>query len=233
MKFFVILFFLTLCSILSASTRLGVVESFVGNVKVKSDESIKKSRVFVGLEIKEGDLITTAKKANAKIKLLDGSILILDASSLLHFTSGSDVEQEGGKIFYKIISRNSKNALKIKTPFAIIGIKGTTFIISAGKDSSVTLKEGLIEVSSIKEEFELYRQKIKAEFNDYKFKQEKEYEKYLNAQNSYENVKKTRKFDLREKYSVSFVGTRVNEKIWSTKDNTEFKYFEQLSNNRK
>ena len=45
--------------------------------------------------------------------------------------------------------------VKIKTPFTIIGIKGTTFIVNATKDSSVTLKEGL------------YRQKVKAEFESY------------------------------------------------------------------
>ena len=87
-----------------ASASIGSVERVDGNVKVKSEGSFKKSKLKVGSELKKGDLITTSKKAVAVIKLLDGSTLVLDASSTLHFASANLAEQKEGKIFYKITS---------------------------------------------------------------------------------------------------------------------------------
>ncbi|NOR58348.1 MAG: iron dicitrate transport regulator FecR, partial [Sulfurimonas sp.] len=166
MKKFLMSLFITLLSVTvaSASATLGSVELSKGNVKVKSEGSFKKSKVTKGLEIKKGDLITTSKNANAVIKLLDGSTLVLDSSSTLHFASANMAEQETGKVYYKITSRDAKNALKVKTPFAIIGIKGTTFIVDSGEKSSVKLKEGVVGIQSIKEEFELYRKTVQAEY---------------------------------------------------------------------
>ena len=85
-----------------ANIVLGHVEQFQGNVKVKNEGSIKKSKVSLNLEINEGDLIVVSKNASAKIKLLDGSLLVLDEQSSIHFTSIAQAEQTAGKVFYKI-----------------------------------------------------------------------------------------------------------------------------------
>jgi len=224
-----VLFFAT---ILSANV-VGSVESVVGNVKVKSEGSFKKSKVLAGLEVKEGDLITTSKKGSTVIKLIDGSSVVVDVSSTIHFGDKDMIEQQGGKIYYKITSRSAKNSLKIKTPFAIIGIKGTTFVINATDNASVTLQEGLIGVKSIKEEFELYRKKVQEEFNNYVSKQQSEFEKYKNAQNKYAVAESTKEFDLESGNRISFDGNRVNEDAWSKEDDAEFKRFEQLINSMK
>jgi len=152
----------------------------------------------------------------------------LDEKSSIHFTSVTDAEQKSGKIFYQITSRDSKNSLKVKTPFAIIGIKGTTFIVNATEDASVTLKEGLIGIKSIKEEFNLYRQKIEEEFNNYTSKQESEFQKYKKAQNKYQEVQTTKEFDLAEGHKMSFSGKRANENGWTKNDDVEFEHFEKL-----
>lgn len=228
MKYFLVSMIISFMSLLSANQAVGSIENFVGNVKVKSEGSIKKSKPTVGLCIKLGDLITTSKKAKAKIKLTDGSILILDEKSSLSFTSPLNVEQTEGKIFYKITSRDANNSLKIKTPFAIIGIKGTTFIVNAAKDSSVTLKEGLIGISSIGEKFALYRQQIQAEFDSFVSEQEAEYKKYMNTQNGYGEVEHTDEFDLKEKHRISFDGNHVHENSWNEEDDAEFAHFEEL-----
>ncbi len=232
MKYFVLSIIVSFISLLSANEVLGSIEYVTGNVKVKNEGSIKKNKATTGLSIKSGDLITTSKKASSKIKLIDGSILILDESSTLSFISSVSAEQTEGKIFYKITSRDAKNSLKIKTPFAIIGIKGTTFIVNASKDSSVTLKEGLIGISSVGEKFALYREQVQAEFDSYVSKQEAEYKKYKNAQNGYAQVEHTDEFDLKEKHRISFVANRVNENSWNEEDDAEFAYFEKLMNAR-
>jgi len=211
----------------SASATLGSVEMSKGNVKVKSEGSFKKSKVSNGLEIKKGDLLTTSKDSNAVIKLLDGSTLVLDASSTLHFASANMAEQESGKIYYKITSRDAKSALKVKTPFAIIGIKGTTFIVDSGESASVKLKEGVVGIQSIKEEFELYRKAVQAEYNKYLSEQEAEYQKYLNEQNKGAALL-TKEFDLQAGNTISFDGKKVDEKAWTKEDDAEFERFEKL-----
>jgi hypothetical protein len=211
----------------NASTVLGSVEHSQGNVKIKSEGSFKKAKVTKGLEIKKGDLITTSKNANAIIELLDGSTLVLDASSTLHFASANMAEQEVGKVYYKITSRDAKNSLKVKTPFAIIGIKGTTFIVDSGEKSSVKLKEGIVGIQSMKEEFELYRKAIQAEYNKYLSEQEAEYQKYLNEQNRGAALM-TKEFDLQAGNTITFDGQKVDEKAWTKEDDEEFKRFEKL-----
>ncbi len=230
MRVFLLSVLMAFFTFANANTVLGSVEKLEGNVKVKNEGSIKKSKVVSGLEIKAGDLITTAKKASVLIKLRDGSSVVLDASSSVHFSSDNFIEQQDGKIFYKITSRDAKNSLKIKTPFAIIGIKGTTFVVNATENASVTLKEGLIGIKSIKEEFELYRKKVQEEFNNYVSDQQSEFEKYKNEQNKYAVAESTKEFDLEAGNRVSFNGQKVNEDAWSKEDEAEFERFEKLIN---
>jgi hypothetical protein len=225
-----VLFLSILMGVFVYANVVGSIAQLKGTVKVQSEGSIKKSKIAAGFEINDGDLIVTSDKSAAKIQLLDGSDLVLDQKSSIHFHSGTNAEQTGGKIFYKITSRDAKNSLSVKTPFAIIGIKGTTFIVNATKDASVTLKEGLIGVQSIKEEFELYRQKVQAEFDNYVSKQQSEFQKYKDAQNKYAIAEPTKEFDLKEKHRISFFGKRVNEDSWTKEDDAEFEHFEKLIN---
>jgi len=230
MKLFLLFVLSALFTWANAGLVVGTVQKVAGNVKVKNEGSIKKNSVNAGLEMQAGDLLTTAKEASVLIKLIDGSAVVLDASSSVLFASGDTIEQQGGKIFYKITSRDAKNALKIKTPFAIIGIKGTTFVVNATENASVTLKEGLIGVTSIKEEFELYRKKVQEEFNSFIADQQSEFEKYKNEQNKYAVAEATKEFDLEAGNRISFNGQKVNEDAWSKEDDAEFERFEQLIN---
>ena len=224
-----VLFFASLVN----ANVIGSVESVGGIVKIKSEGSFKKSKVFVGLEINEGDLITTSKKSSLLIKLSDGSTVVVDSSSSIHFIDDNLVEQDGGKVFYKIISRSAKNSLKIKTPFAIIGIKGTTFIVNGKENGSVILKEGLIGIESMKEEFELYRKKVQEEFESFISKQQSEFEKFKNAQNRYAIAESVKMFDLEAGNRISFSENRVNEDGWSKEDDAEFDHFMKLIDSMK
>jgi len=217
---------------LNASVILGSFELVKGSVKLKSEGSLKRSNATKGMDVKKGDLISSLKEANAVIKLKDGSTLILDESSTLHFESDAQVLQEDGKIYYSITSRDARNALKVRTPFAIIGIKGTTFIVDTNKTSSVKLKEGLVGIQSLKEEFELYRKEVEAQYNDYLTEQEKEYQKFLSEQNKGAALM-TKEFDLEEKNIITFDGQKVSESAWTKEDDAEFERFEALAESLK
>lgn len=207
---------------------IGNVTKLDGRVKVKNEGSFKKSKVDVGYEIKSGDLLSTSKNSGAVLKLSDGSNVVLAQSSSIHFSSATQAEQDGGKIYYKITSRDAKNSLKIKTPFAIIGIKGTTFIVNSDKaNQSVALKEGLIGVASLKEEFALYRKEVLAKYNAYVSEQMSEFEKFKNAGKE-PKPEMTKQFDLKEGNVISFSNNVVKESGWNEKDDAEFDDFEKM-----
>ena len=223
-----------------ATNFIGTVENVKGSVKIKHPNSISKSRVQSGISIQAGDLLTSSKNASIEIKLNDNSILLLDELSTLHFSSLYEATQDKGKVLYKITSRDAKNSLKIKTPFAIIGIKGTTFIVNATQTQSVMLKEGLIGVVSINEEFELYRKRIDDEFNSFKAEgdvamqqQLNDFEKFKKMQEGalYEAPTITKEFDLKAGNTVSFDGRKVKEQAFTQAVENEFSHFESLRQN--
>lgn len=215
-------------TLLQASVIVGTVHEVQGVAKISSEGSIKKNNLKIGQELKEKDLISTSRNASAVIKLSDNSTIILDESATIHFPTPNDVEQEEGRIYYKIASRDANSALAVTTPFAIIGIKGTTFIINADKDGAgVKLQEGLIGVESIKQEFELYRKKVQQEFDNFMKKQQSAFDEYKNAQQpGFAQI--TKQFDLKAGNTISFDGNKVKESSWTDEDEEEFKRFEAM-----
>jgi hypothetical protein len=246
MKFFVFIFF-SVVTLLSAGEIVGNVSLVDGNVKVKSENSIKKTKAIIGLEIHSGDLISSSKNAHIKLTLIDKSVLILDELSTLHFYSIKHAQQLEGNILYKITSRDAKNSLKVETPFAIIGIKGTTFIVNTTDDKkAISLKEGLIGIESIKEEFKLYRKEMNEAFNKFKDSQDIEAKKQQDL-SDFEKFKKgvkdtkttkiepelTNSFDLKAGNSVSFDANIVKESSLDTQVEDEFNYFENIFSSTK
>lgn len=228
MKIFLLSILMAIFVSANTSAVIGLVQKTDGNVKVKGEDSFRKYKVKAGYEIKSGDLITTAKKANLVLKLVDGSMLVLDSSSSIHFRDDKSVEQTAGKIFYKITSRDAKNSLKIKTPFAIIGIKDTTFIVNADeKASSIKLQEGLIGIESLREEFKLFRKEQDKKFDDFKKEQQDGFDKFKQKHKK-GVVELTKEFDLHAGSTVSFSDDLVNEKVWSEDDSLEFEHFKEL-----
>ena len=229
MKQFFISVLTAIFTALSASSVVGVVVKMEGAVKVKEEGSIKSSNAVVGTEIKKGDLLTSVKSSNAVFKLVDSSTLVLDASSAILFLEDSNIEQKAGKVYYKITSRDAGNSIKVKTPFAIIGIKGTTFVVDATENASVALKDGLIGITSIKEEFELYRKGVQKQFDDFVNQKEADFKKFKDEQTK-GAAEITKEFDLQAGNSISFSKNVVNEKAMSAENSEEFDRFERIIN---
>ena len=206
--------------------ELGEVAALKGIVKLKTEKSIKKVKVDAGYTIEDGDMLITSKDSYAKLKMKDNSLIVLDKNSIIRFLSSSEVKQESGKIYYKITQKKVKNPLQVRTNFAIIGIKGTVFIVKAEENKELLLQKGVVEISSIKEEFELYKQRVNEAFNKFKETQNKGFERY--KESLYEQVKLTKSFDLYEMNKVEFDGNRVREESFSKSDRDEFEYFETL-----
>lgn len=215
-------------AVASGAKVVGTVDGLKGIAKISREGSVKKINVLKGTKILKGDLVTTTSSATALLKLVDGSNVVLDKSSSILFASLNQAEQKSGSVYYKITSRSANNSLDVKTPFAIIGIKGTTFIVnSEEKDNSIALKEGKIGISSMKEEFELYRKKVLEEFNNYKNQQESAYEAYL-RELAGDKPQIVKEFDLNAGNKVSFDDKKVVESSFNNDTNASFNHFDDI-----
>lgn len=215
-------------AVAASAKVVGTVDGLNGIVKISREGSVKKINVLKGTKIQKGDLVTTSSSATALLKLVDGSNVVLDKSSSILFANINQAEQKSGSVYYKITSRSANNSLDVKTPFAIIGIKGTTFIVNSDEgDKSIALKEGKIGIASMKEEFELYRKKVLEEFNNYKNQQEAAYEQYL-RELAGEKPQIVKEFDLNAGNKVSFNEKKVVESSFNNDTNASFNHFDDI-----
>lgn len=241
MRFIMFLLFFSIFSFAMSADKavvgnikeIGIVEKVKGLTKVTREGSIKKITVKKGMHIQKGDLISTTSDATALLKLIDGSSIVLDKASTIHFASLDSAEQKEGSIYYKITQRDAKDSLSVKTPFAIIGIKGTTFIVNAKEDdSSVALQEGRIGIAAIKEEFALYRKKVQEEFNNYKSQQQAAYEAYLKEMQG-GAAEMVKEFELDAGNRVSFNEQNATESRFDEDTNASFKHFADIIDSMK
>ncbi len=233
MRLFMLLIQTLLVTSLFSSTvfaeKIGVLAKSSGKVKVLKKDSIKKEKVKAGYEVNAGDLLITYKNAHVMIKLLDGSDVVLDKNSQIQFMAENEIHQNKGSVYYNIVKRGKKNSLKIKTEFAIIGIKGTTFIVNDKNETKgVSLKEGLIGVASLHEEFELHRKKVMDEYARYKAEQEMGFEAFKKSMEE-DIITNVKEFDLEAGKSISFgANDRVDERAFKEEQEQQFEHFKEL-----
>ena len=225
MKFLLLSFLLLTSTYSYAKESLALVLSTTGTVKVKN--GIKKKRVKRGSELSEKTLLLTSKNATAVVGMRDGSQVILDENSILQFMSNNEITQKKGAVYYKIASRDVKNRLKVKTDFAIIGIKGTRFIVNSDDKKNVLLKSGKVGIESPTGQFALYKEKEMAEFEAFKAKTDKEFEEYK-AEQMKEFVGYVKEFDLSQGSMVSFDGKNANSAKMNRDAKKQFSKFEKL-----
>ena len=222
----IFLAFIVLLSTTLFAKTIAIVQKVDGIVKVKHKKSIRKMKVKKGYKVQQGDIISTYRKSHLVLQLLDRSKIALDERSTIAFSDANHIAQKEGKVYYKITHRQKKNHLKIKTQFAIIGIKGTTFIVDTQKNEGyVALKEGKIGIASIKEEFNLYKKKVMDDFMRFKQQQEAQFQEYKKQYSDY-TLTVTKAFDLEAGHKVRFKPDAVvEEKIDSKRD---FSFFERM-----
>ena len=120
------------------------VEIMRGSKKIESPKE--------GMEIKKGDIIKT-KNAEIKIKDgLDNEIAIKNNTEVKLSESETEaiLEQTMGEIRAKI-KKLPKDGLKVRTPQAVCGVRGTIFGLHVEKDvTTITVVEGKVEFSDLK-----------------------------------------------------------------------------------
>jgi hypothetical protein len=144
----------------SASSSFGLFLVVKGDVKV---ERIKKSTASVKVSdrIYPGDTVITGKDSRAKIVMSDRNIIFVSPKTrmtIAAYSEGSDknveLDLKEGKVLNNVQQKydGDKNKFIIKTPTAVAGVRGTSFITSYDAGTQITnvfTQTGVVTLSSL------------------------------------------------------------------------------------
>jgi hypothetical protein len=231
----VIILLIGLISFLCANPTATLIK-VEGKVKILSKNSIKKHKAKSGDIIYSGDKLISYKGSKAFIKLSDDSKIILNENAELVLLSENRLKQESGEVYYKIKKRYASKGLKVSTPFSIIGIKGTEFIVNSTGNREIALNKGLLSIESLRKSFELHVAKVMSEFEAYKLQQAKGYEAYL-KENVGEDITYVKSVHLQALKVLSFKDAKncknsceshVSENKFTDNTKKRFKKYQQM-----
>jgi hypothetical protein len=204
-----------------------------GEVYVVNDKGEKRTPEKSKYLVNEMDTVVTEKGSKAVVQFDDGAMSVLDEKSSLRVEQEGWLSQLSGKVYYvfkKVFGK--KEQRKVKTKFATIGIRGTTFIVYEDDDNKgIALQEGKLNIESPGADYAIHRHQQAEDFESFK-KQMREKEEALQREyrDYREKLKKQfveykKNFDLEENRVVHFDGNRVDESELSDSMKEEFDDF--------
>jgi hypothetical protein len=222
---------------LFATSIFGVVTN-VGLAYSDDKKLSLNDNVYVGFDI------ITKNNSRIVIKQPDKTIIAIGKNSQLKLLKSDEVKLKEGRSYFNIVGQTvaklNKYKFKIKLKTAILGIRGTNFIVSNNnKHDGVILRKGKIKVISNNKEFEIYKQihingvkTLKDEFSQFLKKSNNDFNSFKDDA-KYQFEKHTKSFDLKQNSSIVF----DNNKIYKTTLNKqmikeEFKQFDEFIGNK-
>jgi hypothetical protein len=140
------------------SDVVGKVSFPLGNVLVLSKGEQQMRQVSFNMPVANGDKIETKKQSRCEVTFNDGSVVRIDEQSIYTIEKAvlskkeKNVESELaiGKLWAnvkKVVS--NKDSWKLKSPAAVVAVRGTIYRMNAGADSStqVLVYDGNVAVS--------------------------------------------------------------------------------------
>ena len=209
-----------------------------GEVHVIDDRGERRDPEKTKFLVNKMDTVVTGDNARAVVQFDDGAMSVLDEKSSLRVEEAGWISQLSGKVYYlfRKVFGSKQEPKKVKTKFATIGIRGTTFIVNADDDEqSVALQEGRLNIESPGKDYEIHKQRQADDFASFKQQmQEKqdalqrEYREYReNVAREFIEYKKS--FDLEAHRMIRFDGNRVNEVELSDRIQEEFENLESFA----
>lgn len=206
-----------------------------GDVQVINERGeirkVEESRFLV----REMDTVVTREGGKAVVQFTDGALSIIDEKSSLRVEKTNWLSHIGGKIYFTF-RKVFGEPRRVKSKFATIGIRGTTFIVYDDENGEgIALQEGQLEVESPGEAYEIHKQRelteyeafveesrarqqaLRDEYADYKKQLKKEFIEYKKS------------FTLEANRVISFDGNRVDETEMGEEVKAEFDDFEAIA----
>ena len=164
-----------------------------------------------GKQVEVGDMIRTKHQASAGVILIDGSKVAIDEQSSAIFRLQNAIDVDSGIVVVDIKKRGGLSGFQIKTKTAVIGVKGTQFVVAADdKNLSVYTREGTVSVESIKGEFKQYKRKVMDEFAAFKKQMQDGFEQFK-AEQQREFVGFVKSIDVKAGKMISISGEDLEE----------------------
>lgn len=190
-----------------------------GEVYVVNSEGEERKPEKTQFLVNEMETIVTRKDGKAVVQFDDGAMSVMDEKSRLRVEQSGWLSHLGGKVYYifrKVFGKEQPK--QVKTNFATIGIRGTTFIVFDDEETnSVALQEGKLNIESPGDDFEIHRKPPVDDFESFK-QQAKERKEALQKEFSdyrekigKEFVEYKKSFEMEANRIVHFDGNKVNE----------------------
>jgi hypothetical protein len=156
--FIILLAGLTATSFSPQKSAVGKVSFPLGNVLVLSKGETRFRKATFNMPIKNGDKVETKKQSRCEITYNDGSIVRIDEQSIytvekaIFSTEKQEVESNLsiGKLWanLKKLIRGKDSSWKLKSPAAVVAVRGTVYRMNSGADSStqVLVYEGQVDI---------------------------------------------------------------------------------------
>lgn len=197
---------------------VGSVISLSGKARLFTKGEIAPKNAAANSSLSIGQTLTTRLASEAGVKFIDATKVIVGANSALEILDIKKLAVSGEKVLFKIAKQSDAKGLIITTPTAIIGVRGTTFMVSSDGNNSqmIYLKEGEIVITSPQGEFKNYMEETQKEFEQFKAQSEKEFAQYV------------AEISIKGTTAITITGNEVRQVPYTQAIDDEFKAFERF-----
>ncbi len=156
------LFFIFIIFVASISTcwagKIGIATDVEGDVQILRGDHYYQA--LKGVEFEDSDALITGKDSKIQIDMIDGTNLLVGASTRLRFSEyvldennnvvSAVVDVVSGWLRFAVAKLNESSTYSIDTPTMTIGIRGTEGVIEAGEEKNgLFLEEGNVDVYEV------------------------------------------------------------------------------------
>ncbi len=213
---------------------VGSIRELNGKAMLHKQGEVRGVKASSGDVLKAQDILRTKRNSHAVVQLIDGSTLVLQEQSSLHLKGLQSLSLEEGTVLFDIRKRGQSKGLQVATKTAVIGVKGTQFLIKDENDQvDVYLNEGNVEVTPLEGSFKHYKAVSTASFDDYsqqmmaEFQKEKEKMQQGIEDMKREFVEYLNAFDMKAGTAVSISGDELTSYPMPDHYNDLFKELEK------
>lgn len=196
-----------------AADEAGKITSYTGRVLLYDNASPRPANVKASdTPVFMNNQIMTKRKSDAVVSMANGDVVALAADSVMTL-DGPDKYKPGlGKVVFHIKKRGQASGVKVALKSAVIGVKGTRFLVETDKNgkNNIYLKDGAIEVDAVKGEFKKYKEVVIDEYEAYIKKMMGEYDDYLKKLQD-EYVEYVKSFVMKPGTAYSIDGQEVRK----------------------
>lgn len=159
----------------------GQLSKYQGKILVRQDNQSRPELInSPEAALHVGNLLRTQKDSKAFIRWFDGSKIVMKEKSQLNINAIDYFDVDSGLVIFDIANVKRPRPVRVGVKLAILGIRGTKFVVTNEKDSyNIYLKEGAITITSLSEDFKVYKKQIESQMKKFQEEFEREAKEFI------------------------------------------------------